>query len=65
MNNDKKPICRLSSTDGNVYAIIGNVSRTLRKSGQRDKAKEWERRAMDSHSYQAVIALAFEYVDVK
>lgn len=35
-----KPTVQLSGTDGNVFSIIGNVSRALKKDGQRDKAGE-------------------------
>lgn len=28
-----KPVCELLGTDGNVFAIIGNVSKTLKNNG--------------------------------
>lgn len=60
-----KPTVQLTGTDGNVFSIIGNVSRALKKDGQRDKAKEFENKAMSQGSYDEVIQLAFDYVDIE
>lgn len=59
-----KPECQLIGTDGNVFAVIGNVSKTLKRAGQRDKAAEFQKKAMSCHSYDDVLALTFEYVEV-
>lgn len=61
----EKPTCRLSGTDGNVFAVIGNVSRALTKAGQSEKAKEFKEKAFKSDSYDAVLVLCFEYVEVE
>jgi hypothetical protein len=37
-NESKKPVCELIGTDGNVFCVIGNVRRALRKAGLNDKA---------------------------
>ena len=60
-----KPRCKLSGTDGNAFAVIGNVSRALKAAGQRGRAAEWSKAAMASGSYDALLSLAFEYVDVR
>lgn len=60
------PTCRLSGTDGNVFAIIGTVSRALKKAGQHAEAEEFKQRATSGeYDYHGVIGLAFEYVDVE
>jgi uncharacterized protein HemY len=59
-----KPRCKLIGESGNVFAIIGNVSRTLKQAGQRDKAKEWVEQATSCHSYDEVLCLVMEYVEV-
>jgi hypothetical protein len=59
----RRPDCELIGTDGNVFAIIGAVSRALRRDGQRERATEWAQRAMTCESYDAVLALTFEYVE--
>lgn len=60
-----KPVCVLTGTDGNVFSVIGTVAKALRRAGQADKAKEWSQKAMSADSYDAVLALAFEYVEVE
>ncbi len=60
-----KPVCQLTSGDGNVYAIIGSVKACLRHAGQRERAEEFASKALHSESYDAVLALAMEYVAVK
>jgi hypothetical protein len=64
MDNVTKPECELVGTDGNVFAIIGKVSATLKKAGQPDKAREFSAKAMSSASYGAVLCLCSEYVEV-
>lgn len=58
------PKCVLTGVDGNVFAIIGTVSKCLRRAGMSEKAKEFQARAMASKSYDDVLVLCFEYVDV-
>lgn len=65
MDNDTKPTCQLSGTDGNAFAIIGNVSRCLKNAGLRDEAKDWVEAAFACGSYDALLSLAFRYVEVE
>ena len=58
------PACRLVGTDGNVFAIIGRVRRTLRAAGQPERAEAFVTRAFQAKSYDEVLALCQEYVDV-
>lgn len=60
-----KPICKLVGTDGNVFAIIGKVTRALKHAGQYDKSKEFMHRATNSGSYDDVLTLVHEYVEVE
>jgi len=59
-----KPKCKLTGTDGNVFSVIGKVSKCLREVGLKDEAEEFRNKALKSHSYDSVLALCFEYVDV-
>lgn len=59
-----KPKCRLVGTDGNVFAIIGTVSQALKRARLPEKAMEFESRAMDSSSYDEVLSLCSEFVEV-
>lgn len=61
----EKPVCQLSGQDGNVFNIIGIVSKELKRAGQADKAKEFTERAFKSGSYDEVLALCFDYVEVE
>ena len=62
---DEKPTCALIGTDGNAFAIIGKVSKTLKRAGMPEKAKEFKDRAMSASSYDEVLAMTFDYVDVE
>lgn len=59
-----KPECKLLGGDGNVFTIIGNVRNSLNKSGRKEKAKEFMDKAFKSHSYDDVLKLAEEYVEI-
>lgn len=59
-----KPTCKLTGVDGNVFAIIGTVKRTLERAGLRDEARAFSAQAMQSASYDDVLALCFDFVDV-
>lgn len=59
-----KPTVQLVGEDGNVFNIIGLVSRALKKAGQPEQAKEFTARAFQARSYDEVLRLTFEYADV-
>lgn len=63
--SNSKPKCKLSGTYGNVFAIIGNVSNTLKRAGLKDQADEFSSKAFEQKNYQDVLALCFDYVDVR
>jgi len=65
MTTTKKPRCKLTGCGGNVFTIIGFVSRTLRDAKQPDKANEFSAKAMACQSYDAVLQLCVEYVDAR
>lgn len=60
-----KPVVSLIGEDGNVFNVIGIVSRALKQVGQPDKAKEFTERAFKAHSYDEVLAMLNEYVEVE
>lgn len=65
MDKKSKPPCKLVGTDGNVFAIIGAVCKTLRRAEQGEKAKEFQEKAFACRSYDEVLQLCFEYVEIK
>lgn len=59
-----KPVCKLVGTDGNVFSIIARVKQALKKAGQEDRAQEFVEKAFQARSYNEVLALCTDYVDV-
>jgi hypothetical protein len=60
-----KPVCKLVGTDGNVFAVIGRVRAALIGAGQPDQASEFVKRALGARSYDEVLQLCMEYVEVR
>jgi len=65
MAETKLPKCKLTGTDGNVFSIIGNVAECLEKNKLNEQAKEFRRKAFKCTSYDNVIVLAGEYVEIR
>ncbi len=61
----RRPPCKLSGTDGNVFAVIGRVQKALRRAGEESRAHEFVERAFGAGSYDEVLRLCFEYVEVR
>lgn len=59
-----KPKCLLTGTDGNVFSIISKVARALVKAGKRKLADEFKSKALRQESYDHVLALCHDYVEV-
>ena len=64
MAAERKPKCKLAGTDGNVFALAGKVSRTLREADQPEKAKEFTTQLFLCKSYSEAIVLMSKYVEV-
>ncbi len=64
MGTATKPPCRLTGVVGNVMAVIGTVKNVLKAAGQHARASEFVGRAFCARSYQEVLGLCFEYVEV-
>lgn len=60
-----KPPCKLIGEDGNVFNIIGKVTRTLKSAGQRESANEFTKKAFECGSYDEVLRLVMDYVEVE
>ena len=59
-----KPECTLIGQDGNAFAIIGAVSKTLKNNGLTQEAKEFTNKAFSCESYDHLLQLVREYVEV-
>mgnify|MGYP001589215783 len=61
---DDKIRVRLIGENGNAFNLIGLVDNALRKAGQLEKAKEFLGKAMQAGSYNDLLCLCMEYVDI-
>jgi hypothetical protein len=62
----EKPVCDLVGiVEGNRYAVIGTVARTLKQAGLREEAEEFTRQAVDEERYEDVLRVVKDFVDVK
>jgi len=55
---------QLTGKDGNAFAIIGAVSQALKRSGNAELAKEFQKEAT-SGDYDHLLQTAMEYVEVE
>ena len=60
----KKPDCALVGIDGNVFNLIGIATRTLRRNGMCEQAKEMSKRIFACGSYEEAIGIIGEYVNI-
>lgn len=59
-----KPECKLVGEDGNVFNIIGRVSKSLKRAGLHEEAKTFTNKAFNAGSYDEVLRMAMEVVEV-
>ena len=55
---------KLTGEDGNVFLIIGRVSRALKAAGFTEEAETFQQKAMSCDSYDEVLCLCMETVEV-
>jgi hypothetical protein len=60
-----KLTCKLIGQDGNVFNLIGIVSKTLERNDQKEQAKEFRKKCFDASSYNEALKIIMEYVEVK
>jgi len=61
---ESKPECKLVGTDGNVFALIKKVEKTLIQAGMREEAEEFKTRVMETKSYNEALQVMGEYVSI-
>ena len=59
-----KPQCKLIGQDSNVFNLIGKASQCLKRAKQTTAAKEMSDRCLKAHSYDEVLCIIQEYVDI-
>ena len=60
-----KPKCKLTGTDGNVFALAGKVTQVLKKENLPDQAKEFSSKLFSCGSYNEALQLMMKYVDAR
>lgn len=61
----EKPKCKLVGEDGNIYNLMGIASRTLKKNGLEEEAKEmFNKITTEAKSYDEALCIIMDYVDV-
>lgn len=62
---NNKPTVILSGQDGNVFNMIGIVAKALNRVGGKSLSDEFKMKALSKDSYDEVLQLCFEYVEVE
>jgi len=61
-----KPKCKVIGEDGNIFNLMGIVSKTLKEAGEQEKADEMVTRiTTQAESYDEALAMLMDYVDVE
>lgn len=60
-----KPVVKLLGEDGNVFFIIGKVKKVLQKEVDRDVANEYANKCFAAGSYDEVLRITMDYVEVE
>ncbi len=60
----QKPDCLLIGTDGNIFALMGRASQTLRENGMADQAREMRDKITQCQSYHSALAIIGDYVNI-
>lgn len=59
-----KPVVKLVGTDGNAFAILGKVSKALKKAGMLEESKRFLKEATPS-DYDHLLRTVMKYVEVE
>lgn len=60
----EKPKCPLIGQNGNIFCLMGIASRTLKRNGMSNEAKEMCSRITSSGSYDEALIIIDEYVEI-
>ncbi|HZK10462.1 MAG TPA: hypothetical protein VFD08_05265 [Clostridia bacterium] len=60
-----KQKCKLIGEDGNIFNLMGIASRTLKRAGLEEEAKEMVDRIFKSESYDRALQIIMDYVEVE
>lgn len=64
LTEPQKPKCPLIGQDGNIFNLMGIASKTLKRNGMPEEAKEMCERITSSASYGEALSIIDEYVEI-
>lgn len=64
-NTAERLVVKLIDENGNVFAIIGKVTQALRRAKRDDDARAYTARCFNAESYDEVLRITNEYVEVR
>lgn len=59
-----KPVVNLSNTSGNIFAVVGVVTKVLKRAGKVSQAIKMQERIHNAKSYGEALSIVGEYVEV-
>lgn len=59
-----KPECQLIGANGNIFNLVGIASKTLKKAGLPEQAKQMTERVFASASYEEALSIIMDYVEI-
>lgn len=65
MSMRKKPVCKLSGENGNVFNLLAKVCRVLKDSNMKQEMEECREKVFNSPSYDSALQIMMEYVEVE
>ena len=63
IQKNKRPKCPIIGADGNIFNVMGIASKTLKRSGMSEEAKEMRSRVTSSCSYDKALGIIMKYVE--
>ena len=60
-----KPVCKLIGEVGNVFNLLGKVSKVLKRNNLHDQAKEMSNKVLKCNSYTEALVIFSDYVKIE
>ncbi len=63
MPENKKQVVK-GPLDGNIFCIMGDASREMKRAGMHEEAEEMKKKVMNSGSYAKALGIITDYVEL-
>lgn len=64
-SNLSKPVAEVIGQDSNVFNLLGICSKSLKKAGMHEEAKQMSERVFNSSSFDHALVIMSEYCDLQ